>query len=93
MTEDIRPLKRHFTIQDNQMVSTQADMPMVSKPTWDPSAGASRQDEIRQAREEALKEIQEKRQLEDPINIRLMQVLGRLDRLEEKVALMMRSLS
>ena len=93
MTKDIRQLNHHIKLEDNKMVSTQADKPMVSKPTWNPAAGASRQEEIRQARAEALKEIEEQRQLEDPINIRLMQMLGRLDRLEEKVALMMRSLS
>ena len=77
----------HVPIEQNQMVTAPGNKPLVSRPTWNPGEGRAREAELEKAREIAHQQMVEQEQKTNPNNVVLMQLLGRMDRLEEQMSL------
>lgn len=57
----------------------------VSRPTWDASAGKSRADQIKEAREQAYKDYQAQQVAQTPAEIRLLKMEGAIAQLQQEI--------
>ena len=83
MTEETQ---YHVPITKNQEIRPSA--PKITAPSWDPSAGAARQQQIEEARQEQLEESRRAASEQLPHNLRITALEGVVSRLVEDVKML-----